>query len=74
MIWILFSHHTFLGFHYINLKNELNQPLLLPSLLVYTEAQDYIPNEHQGMCTTSPTGLALELMHCTYTKILVGTR
>ena len=41
------------GFHYINLKNELNQPLLLPSLLVYTEAQDYIPNEHQG---TPPTG------------------
>ncbi|XP_028285247.1 1-phosphatidylinositol 4,5-bisphosphate phosphodiesterase beta-3 isoform X2 [Parambassis ranga] len=35
------------GFHYINLKNELNQPLLLPSLLVSTEAQDYIPNEHQ---------------------------
>lgn len=37
-----------LGYHYINLKNELNQPLMLPSLLVYTEAQDYIPNEHQG--------------------------
>uniref|UniRef100_A0A3B5AVL8 1-phosphatidylinositol 4,5-bisphosphate phosphodiesterase n=1 Tax=Stegastes partitus TaxID=144197 RepID=A0A3B5AVL8_9TELE len=36
------------GYHYINLKNELNQPLLLSSLLVYTEAQDYIPNEHQG--------------------------
>uniref|UniRef100_A0A665TNL2 1-phosphatidylinositol 4,5-bisphosphate phosphodiesterase n=1 Tax=Echeneis naucrates TaxID=173247 RepID=A0A665TNL2_ECHNA len=35
------------GYHYINLKNELNQPLLLPSLLVYTEAKDYIPNEHQ---------------------------
>ncbi|KAF7660910.1 hypothetical protein LDENG_00273050 [Lucifuga dentata] len=35
------------GYHYINLKNELNQPLLLPSLLVYTEAQDYIPNELQ---------------------------
>uniref|UniRef100_A0AAQ4RMT2 1-phosphatidylinositol 4,5-bisphosphate phosphodiesterase n=1 Tax=Gasterosteus aculeatus aculeatus TaxID=481459 RepID=A0AAQ4RMT2_GASAC len=35
------------GYHYINLKNELNQPLLLPSLLVYAEAQDYIPNEHQ---------------------------
>uniref|UniRef100_A0A8D3DJW6 1-phosphatidylinositol 4,5-bisphosphate phosphodiesterase n=1 Tax=Scophthalmus maximus TaxID=52904 RepID=A0A8D3DJW6_SCOMX len=35
------------GYHYINLKTELNQPLLLPSLLVYTEAQDYIPNEHQ---------------------------
>uniref|UniRef100_A0A673IDM1 1-phosphatidylinositol 4,5-bisphosphate phosphodiesterase n=1 Tax=Sinocyclocheilus rhinocerous TaxID=307959 RepID=A0A673IDM1_9TELE len=36
------------GYHYICLKNELNQPLLLSSLLVYTEAQDYIPNEHQG--------------------------
>ncbi|XP_033992419.1 1-phosphatidylinositol 4,5-bisphosphate phosphodiesterase beta-3 isoform X1 [Trematomus bernacchii] len=35
------------GYHYINLKSELNQPLILPSLLVYTEAQDYIPNEHQ---------------------------
>ncbi|XP_072232934.1 1-phosphatidylinositol 4,5-bisphosphate phosphodiesterase beta-3 [Leuresthes tenuis] len=35
------------GYHYINLKNELNQPLMLPSLLVYIEAQDYIPNEHQ---------------------------
>uniref|UniRef100_A0AAR2J6R3 Phosphoinositide phospholipase C n=1 Tax=Pygocentrus nattereri TaxID=42514 RepID=A0AAR2J6R3_PYGNA len=36
------------GYHYINLKNELNQPLLLASLLVYTEVQDYIPNEHQS--------------------------
>ncbi|XP_077444805.1 1-phosphatidylinositol 4,5-bisphosphate phosphodiesterase beta-3 [Stigmatopora argus] len=35
------------GYHYINLKNELNQPLLLASLLVYTEAQDYIPNEQK---------------------------
>uniref|UniRef100_A0AAY4CI63 1-phosphatidylinositol 4,5-bisphosphate phosphodiesterase n=1 Tax=Denticeps clupeoides TaxID=299321 RepID=A0AAY4CI63_9TELE len=35
------------GYHYISLKNDLNQPLLLPSLLVYIEAQDYIPNEHQ---------------------------
>lgn len=47
----LSSCSVFAGFHYINLKNELNQPLLLPSLLVYTEAQDYIPNEHQGTCT-----------------------
>uniref|UniRef100_A0A6Q2WXE7 Phosphoinositide phospholipase C n=1 Tax=Esox lucius TaxID=8010 RepID=A0A6Q2WXE7_ESOLU len=36
------------GYHYISLKNELNQPLMLPSLLVFTEAQDYIPNEHQA--------------------------
>lgn len=37
----------FPGYHYINLKNELNQPLLLASVLVYTEVQDYIPNAHQ---------------------------
>ncbi|XP_066536592.1 1-phosphatidylinositol 4,5-bisphosphate phosphodiesterase beta-3 [Hoplias malabaricus] len=36
------------GYHYINLKNELNQPLLLASLLVYTEVQDYVPNAHQS--------------------------
>ncbi|XP_036002501.1 1-phosphatidylinositol 4,5-bisphosphate phosphodiesterase beta-3 isoform X3 [Fundulus heteroclitus] len=35
------------GYHYINLKNELNQPLFMPSLLVYVEAKDYVPNEHQ---------------------------
>ncbi|KAF7214572.1 1-phosphatidylinositol 4,5-bisphosphate phosphodiesterase beta-3 [Nothobranchius furzeri] len=35
------------GFHYICLKNELNQPLMLPSLLVLTEVWDYIPTEHQ---------------------------
>lgn len=35
------------GYHYICLKNELNQPLMLPSLLLYTDAKDYIPNEHQ---------------------------
>ncbi|XP_077085692.1 1-phosphatidylinositol 4,5-bisphosphate phosphodiesterase beta-3 isoform X2 [Siphateles boraxobius] len=35
------------GYHYISLKNELNQPLMLASLLVYTEVMDYIPNEHQ---------------------------
>ncbi|XP_037532121.1 1-phosphatidylinositol 4,5-bisphosphate phosphodiesterase beta-3 [Nematolebias whitei] len=35
------------GYRYVNLKNELNQPLMLASLLVYTEVMDYIPNEHQ---------------------------
>ncbi|KAF5902484.1 1-phosphatidylinositol 4,5-bisphosphate phosphodiesterase beta-3-like, partial [Clarias magur] len=35
------------GYHYINLKNELNQPLLFASLFVYIEVQDFIPNEHQ---------------------------
>uniref|UniRef100_A0A8B9K086 Phosphoinositide phospholipase C n=1 Tax=Astyanax mexicanus TaxID=7994 RepID=A0A8B9K086_ASTMX len=39
------------GYHYINLKNDLNQPLLLASLLVYTEVMDYIPDEHQGKVT-----------------------
>ncbi|XP_015229326.1 PREDICTED: 1-phosphatidylinositol 4,5-bisphosphate phosphodiesterase beta-3 [Cyprinodon variegatus] len=35
------------GYHYISLKNELNQPLFLPSLLVEIEAKDFIPDEHQ---------------------------
>ncbi|KAM4722273.1 1-phosphatidylinositol 4,5-bisphosphate phosphodiesterase beta-3 [Rhinophrynus dorsalis] len=36
------------GYHYICLRNEINQPLCLPALLVYTEANDYIPDDHQG--------------------------
>uniref|UniRef100_A0A3Q3KDS8 1-phosphatidylinositol 4,5-bisphosphate phosphodiesterase n=1 Tax=Monopterus albus TaxID=43700 RepID=A0A3Q3KDS8_MONAL len=32
------------GYHYINLKNELNQLLLLPSLLVYTEYAEALTN------------------------------
>ncbi|XP_063801030.1 1-phosphatidylinositol 4,5-bisphosphate phosphodiesterase beta-3 isoform X2 [Pseudophryne corroboree] len=35
------------GYHYICLRNEINQPLCLPALLVYTEANDYIPDDHQ---------------------------
>ncbi|KAM8940000.1 1-phosphatidylinositol 4,5-bisphosphate phosphodiesterase beta-3 [Pelodytes ibericus] len=35
------------GYHYICLRNESNQPLCLPALLVYTEANDYIPDDHQ---------------------------
>ncbi|XP_032090185.1 1-phosphatidylinositol 4,5-bisphosphate phosphodiesterase beta-3 [Thamnophis elegans] len=35
------------GYHYICLRNESNQPLCLPALLVYTEACDYIPDDHQ---------------------------
>uniref|UniRef100_A0A8D3E5P8 Phosphoinositide phospholipase C n=1 Tax=Scophthalmus maximus TaxID=52904 RepID=A0A8D3E5P8_SCOMX len=53
------------GYHYINLKTELNQPLLLPSLLVYTEAQDYIPNEHQGNNHPSTTSLCSFTPHHT---------
>ncbi|XP_075043763.1 1-phosphatidylinositol 4,5-bisphosphate phosphodiesterase beta-3 [Mixophyes fleayi] len=35
------------GYHYICLRNEINQPVCLPALLVYTEANDYIPDDHQ---------------------------
>ncbi|MFT7814565.1 1-phosphatidylinositol 4,5-bisphosphate phosphodiesterase beta-3 isoform X1 [Arapaima gigas] len=53
------------GYHYISLKNELNQPLMLASLLVYTEAQDYIPNEHQGEVLCCPhTGVGGERQMC----------
>ncbi|XP_014324450.1 1-phosphatidylinositol 4,5-bisphosphate phosphodiesterase beta-3-like [Xiphophorus maculatus] len=34
------------GYRYINLRTEFNQPLLVASLLVYTEAKDYVPNQH----------------------------
>ncbi|XP_053133887.1 1-phosphatidylinositol 4,5-bisphosphate phosphodiesterase beta-3 isoform X4 [Hemicordylus capensis] len=34
------------GYHYICLRSESNQPLCLPALLVYTEAYDYIPDDH----------------------------
>lgn len=39
---------TLPGYHYICLRNEANQPLCLPALLIYTEASDYIPDDHQG--------------------------
>ncbi|XP_064360053.1 1-phosphatidylinositol 4,5-bisphosphate phosphodiesterase beta-3-like, partial [Dromaius novaehollandiae] len=35
------------GYHYICLRSESNLPLCLPALLVYTEAYDYIPDDHQ---------------------------
>uniref|UniRef100_A0A8D0L4P6 Phosphoinositide phospholipase C n=1 Tax=Sphenodon punctatus TaxID=8508 RepID=A0A8D0L4P6_SPHPU len=35
------------GYHYICLRSESNQPLCLPALLFYTEANDYIPDDHQ---------------------------
>ncbi|XP_072423733.1 1-phosphatidylinositol 4,5-bisphosphate phosphodiesterase beta-1-like [Chiloscyllium punctatum] len=34
------------GYHYICLRNELNQPLQLPSLFVQTDVKDYVPDTH----------------------------
>ncbi|XP_048477116.1 alpha-actinin-2-like [Rhincodon typus] len=36
------------GYHYICLRNELNQPLQLPTLFVHTEVKDYVPDTHAG--------------------------
>lgn len=36
------------GYHYVCLRNESNQPLCLPALLLHTEACDYVPDGHQG--------------------------
>uniref|UniRef100_H3AZ25 1-phosphatidylinositol 4,5-bisphosphate phosphodiesterase n=1 Tax=Latimeria chalumnae TaxID=7897 RepID=H3AZ25_LATCH len=44
-VWLNFIRE---GYHYISLKNESNQSLMLPALLVYTEASDYIPDAHQA--------------------------
>ncbi|RXN34957.1 1-phosphatidylinositol 4,5-bisphosphate phosphodiesterase beta-1 isoform X1 [Labeo rohita] len=32
------------GYHYIGLRNEKNQALTLPSVFVYTEVKDYVPD------------------------------
>ncbi|XP_048456854.1 1-phosphatidylinositol 4,5-bisphosphate phosphodiesterase beta-1-like [Rhincodon typus] len=32
------------GYHYICLRNERNQPLMLPTLFVYIEVKDYVPD------------------------------
>ncbi|XP_072362203.1 1-phosphatidylinositol 4,5-bisphosphate phosphodiesterase beta-1 isoform X2 [Scyliorhinus torazame] len=32
------------GYHYICLRNERNQPLMLPALFVYMEVKDYVPD------------------------------
>ncbi|KAI2662370.1 1-phosphatidylinositol 4,5-bisphosphate phosphodiesterase beta-3 [Labeo rohita] len=60
------------GYHYICLKNELNQPLMLSSLLVYTEAQDYIPNEHQ-VCRGSDKPHQTSLSAGPERKAAIGT-
>ncbi|XP_027526736.1 1-phosphatidylinositol 4,5-bisphosphate phosphodiesterase beta-3-like, partial [Neopelma chrysocephalum] len=35
------------GYHYVPLRNESNQPLLLPALLLLTQASDHVPHDHQ---------------------------
>uniref|UniRef100_UPI00398E89FE 1-phosphatidylinositol 4,5-bisphosphate phosphodiesterase beta-1 isoform X1 n=1 Tax=Pristiophorus japonicus TaxID=55135 RepID=UPI00398E89FE len=32
------------GYHYICLRNERNQPLMLPAIFVYIEVKDYVPD------------------------------
>lgn len=36
------------GYHYICLRNERNQPLMLPALFVYIEVKDYVPDTYAG--------------------------
>lgn len=36
------------GYHYIGLRNEKNQALTLPSVFVYTEVKDYVPDTFAG--------------------------
>lgn len=48
------------GYHYVCLRNEANQPLSLPALLIYTEASDYIPDDHQGELEWAGWGPAKE--------------
>ncbi|XP_053140726.1 1-phosphatidylinositol 4,5-bisphosphate phosphodiesterase beta-1 isoform X11 [Hemicordylus capensis] len=34
------------GYHYICLRNERNQPLMLPAIFVYIEVKDYVPDTY----------------------------
>ncbi|CAK6447437.1 unnamed protein product [Pipistrellus nathusii] len=34
------------GYHYISLRNERNQPLVLPAVFVYIEVKDYVPDTY----------------------------
>lgn len=36
------------GYHYISLRNERNQPLMLPAVFVYIEVKDYVPDTYAG--------------------------
>lgn len=36
------------GYHYISLRNEKNQALTLPTLFVYLEVKDYVPDTFAG--------------------------
>lgn len=42
--------HAFIsGYRHIPLRNECNQPLLLPSLFVHISVKDYVPDAFAGM-------------------------
>nr|XP_004610990.1 unnamed protein product [Sorex araneus] len=34
------------GYHYVSLRNERNQPLMLPAVFVYIEVKDYVPDTY----------------------------
>lgn len=36
------------GYHYVSLRNERNQPLMLPAVFVYIEVKDYVPDTYAG--------------------------
>uniref|UniRef100_A0A8C4Q6S8 Phosphoinositide phospholipase C n=1 Tax=Eptatretus burgeri TaxID=7764 RepID=A0A8C4Q6S8_EPTBU len=37
------------GFHHICLRNESNQPLMLPSVFVFIEVKDYVPDAYEDI-------------------------
>ena len=37
------------GYRHINLRNECNQPLLLPTLFVHISVKDYVSDIHAGL-------------------------
>lgn len=43
------KHYDIAGYRHVNLRNESNQPLLLPSLFVQFSVKDYVSDMHAGI-------------------------
>ncbi|XP_014748503.1 PREDICTED: 1-phosphatidylinositol 4,5-bisphosphate phosphodiesterase beta-3, partial [Sturnus vulgaris] len=59
------------GYHYLPLRNESNQPLLLPALLLLTWVADHVPLGHQEV---TPEPLEALRQHRGYLKLLKRQR
>ena len=41
--------YNVIGYRHISLRNEVGQPLMMPTLFVYLTVKDYVPDAMAGM-------------------------